>query len=68
MVDMDGRFGYTYGELWLILTVSLVHNTQKLVHIDHVGLFIQKKNRSTVDIDRRSGHTLKKTQKKSVDF
>ena len=43
MVDMDGRFGYTYGELWL-MTVGLVHNTQKLVDIDHVGRFIQKKS------------------------
>jgi len=38
-----------------------------LVDIDHIGRFTQKKNRSTVDIDRRSGHTLKKTPK-SVDI
>ena len=66
-VDIDGRFGYTYGELRSISTVGSVHSTQKLVDIDHIGRFTQKKNRSTVDIDRRSGHTLKKTQK-SVDI
>jgi len=38
-----------------------------LVDIDHVSRFIPKKNRSTVDIDRRSGHTHKKTPK-SIDF
>ena len=51
-VDIDGRFGSKY---------------QKLDDIDHIGRFIQKKNRSTVEIDRRSGHTLKKL-KKSVDI
>jgi len=63
-VDIDGRFGYTYGELRSISTVGSFHSTQKLVDIDHIGRLIQQKNRSTVDIDRRSGHTLKKTQKK----
>jgi len=63
-VDIDGRFGYTYGELRSISTVGSVHSTQKSVDIDHIGRLIQKKNRSTVDIDRRSGQTLKKTQKK----
>ena len=63
-VDIDGQFSYTYGELRLILTVGLVHSTQKLVGINRVSRFIQKQNLSTVDIDRRSGHTLKKTQKK----
>ena len=57
-------FDYTYGELRSISTVGSVHSTQKSVDIDHIGRFIQKKNRATVDIDRRSGQTLKKTQKK----
>jgi len=42
-VDIDGRFGYTYGELRSISTVGSVHSTQKLVDIDHIGRFIQKK-------------------------
>jgi len=57
-VDINGWFGYTYGELRSISTVGSVHGTQKLVDIDHVGRFIQKKNRSTVDIDCRSRCTL----------
>jgi len=63
-VDIDGRFGYTYEELRSISTVGSVYSTQKSVDIDHIGRLIQKKNLSTVDIDRRSGQTLKKTQKK----
>ena len=43
-VDIDGRFGYTYGELWSISTVGSVHSTQKLVDIDHIGRFIKKKS------------------------
>jgi len=37
--------------------VSSIHNTQKSVDIDDTGRFIQ--NWSTVDIDRRSGQTIK---------
>ena len=41
-VDIDGRFGYTYGELRSISTVGSVHSTQKLVDIDHIVRFIQR--------------------------
>jgi len=66
-VDIDGRFGYTYGELRWILTVGSVPSTQKLVDIDHIGRFIPKK------IGRRSISTVKvdihsKKLKKSVDI
>jgi len=65
-VDIDGRFGYTYGELRSISTVCSVHSTQKLVDIDHVGQFIHKKigrrSISTVEVDIHS-KKLKKTQK-----
>ena len=62
-VDIDGRFGYTYGEL----RVGSVHSTQKLVDIDHIGRFIQKKigrrSISTVQVDIHS-----KQPQKSADI
>jgi len=53
-VDINGRFGYTHGELRSISTVGSVHSTQKSVDIDHIGRLIQKKNRSTVEVDKHS--------------
>jgi len=66
-VDIDGQFGYTYGKLQSISTVGSVHSTQKLVDINHVGRITQI-SESTVDIDRRSGHTLKKNSIKKLIF
>jgi len=57
-VDIDGRYGYTYGELRSISTVGSVHSTQKSVDMDHIGRFIQKKigrrSISTVEVDKHS--------------
>jgi len=50
-VDINGRLGYTYGELRSISTVGSVHSTQN----DHVGRFIPKligrRSISTVEVD-----------------
>ena len=69
-VDIDGRFGYTYGELRSISTVGSVHSTQKLVDIDHVGRFIQKKSVDGRYRPSKWTYTQKNSKKlkKSVDF
>jgi len=63
-VDIDGRFGYTYGELRSILTVGSVHSTKKLVDMTtSVGSYEKKIGRRSM-----SKWTHSKKLKKSVDI